>query len=170
MIAPMDEQMCPCGSDTPLGECCQPIIEGDRSASTAEALMRSRYSAYVLGEIDYIVDTTHSEVSESMDREEAQRWSSESEWLGLTIHDTEDGQTGDDAGTVTFTAKYRYEGKVHTHRERSSFLREDGRWKFHSVLGDGTELELVAVQPRSEVGRNDPCPCGSGKKYKRCHG
>jgi len=170
MIADMSESNCACGSGTLYEQCCEPAITGATPASTAEVLMRSRYTAYTRGEIDYVVESNHSDTRDEINRDEVERWSRESDWLGLTIHETEAGETGDDEGTVTFTARYRLDGHAHDHRERSSFLREDGQWRFHSVLGDVDEIELTPVQPASTVGRNDPCPCGSGTKYKKCHG
>lgn len=165
-----DENLCPCGSGRELDNCCLPAVRGEREPDTAEALMRSRYTAYVLGELDYIVETNHSSTRDEVDREEIERWSTGSDWLGLSILDTEAGGSEDAEGTVTFTARYRYEGTTHTHRERSRFERENSAWRFHSVLGDGTELDLVPVTASSTVGRNDPCPCGSGKKHKKCCG
>jgi SEC-C motif domain protein len=155
---------CPCGSGATLEACCGKFHAGT-PAPTAEALMRSRYSAYVLGDIDYLVRTHHLPKGEEVDRETAERWSKESEWLGLEVLATEKGGPEDSEGMVEFAARYRAGGSEHRHHERSTFRRIGGEWRFI----DGREVRPPPV--RSEkIGRNDPCPCGSGKKYKRCHG
>jgi SEC-C motif-containing protein len=124
-------------------------------AETAEALMRSRYAAHVLGEIDYLIETWDAR---GVDREAVARWARESEWLGLEIVATARGGPQDRDGVVEFRARFRDgAGALHVHHERSRFRRRDGRW----VYADGE-----VVKP----GRNDPCPCGSGKKHKRCCG
>ena len=132
--------------------------------------MRSRYSAFVVGAVDWIVDSHHSETVDEVNRDEIESWSRDSEWLGLRIRDVTDGGEHDDDGVVHFRARYRTQGQQIDHVERAKFLREGGDWRFHSVLVDEPEHELVPVAPRSTVGRNDPCTCGSGKKYKKCCG
>ena len=160
---------CPCGSGEQLSACCLPIIEGS-PADTAEATMRARYTAFSRGDVDFILSSHHSETRDEVDPEEIERWSTSSEWLGLTIEDTEDGLAGDDTGSVTFTARYRTDGHTHNHRERAYFTRDGELWAFHSVLAQVDEPDLIPVQPASTVGRNDPCTCGSGKKFKKCCG
>lgn len=165
------DSTCPCGSDSPFAACCGPVIDGSRTATTAEELLRSRYSAFVAGAIDWIIDSHHSDTVGEIDRDEVARWSGDSEWLGLTVRDVVDGAGSDDEGEVTFRARYRADGRVVDHDERAYFVRTDDGWKFHSVLAphdDGPEL--VPVAAAATVGRNDPCPCGSGAKFKRCCG
>lgn len=84
-------------------------------------------------------------------------------WTGLEILHTEAGELGDENGTVEFLAHYRTPAITSSLHEKSSFVREDGQWFYE-------EDETLTSQPlRSEkVGRNQPCPCGSGKKYKKC--
>lgn len=163
---------CPCGSEKTYADCCEPVIQGEREASTAEELMRSRYSAYALGEIDWIMASHHPDTVESVDRHTTEHWSNDSDWLGLTINDTEGGGPDDDDGAVNFRARYRQHGQVINHNEMAYFARDDGAWRFHSVLADPEEEQpdLVPVTAAAPAGRNDPCPCGSGKKYKKCHG
>jgi SEC-C motif domain protein len=160
---------CPCGSGKDQEACCLPVINGT-PAETAEATMRARYTAFTRGDVDFILSSHHSETRDEVDRDEIERWSTSSEWLGLTIEDTEDGGASDDEGTVTFVARYRIDGHVHNHRERAYFTRDESAWAFHSVLSEVDEPELIPVQPAATVGRNDPCTCGSGKKYKKCCG
>lgn len=144
-----------------------PVIRRERSASTAEELMRSRYTAFVVGDVEWIMDSHHPDTVNEIDRDEVARWSTGSEWLGLRIRSVEDGGAQDATGEVTFRARYRVQGQVVDHAERARFERCDGEWRFHSVV-DEAAPELVPVASRSTVGRNDPCPCGSGRKYKKC--
>jgi SEC-C motif-containing protein len=126
--------------------------------------MRSRYSAHALGLIDYLMATWEAR---GVDREAIARWARESEWLGLEIVATERGGSGDSDGIVEFRARYRDKrSATHVHHERSRFRRRDERW----VYVDGETPAARPVQRAATVGRNDPCPCGSGKKYKRCCG
>lgn len=158
-------QTCPCGSGAGLDACCGPIIGGN-PARTAEALMRSRYSAYALGELDHIERTQAVLAGEAFDRPAAEAMARTVEWTGLEILGTSGGGEPDDAGTVEFAAHFRRDGQPHVLREVSSFRREQGRWIYvDGVISPGSEPR------RSEkVGRNAPCPCGSGKKYKKCCG
>jgi SEC-C motif domain protein len=144
-----------------------PIIRGSIAAPTAEAVMRARYASYALGEIDYVMSSVHPDSPGEADRNAAEQWAKNSEWLGLTIVDTKDGQDGDETGEVEFIAHFSIGGREAKHHERARFRRHDGKW----VYFDGDELKpkpIVNEGPR--IGRNDPCHCGSGKKYKKCHG
>jgi SEC-C motif-containing protein len=158
---------CPCGSGAPLAGCCGRFLEGGEHAPTAEALMRSRYTAFTLARIDYVTATHDPETREDHDPEAAKKWAGNSEWLGLQIVSTVKGGSDDDEGTVEFEARYRSNGVEHDHREISTFVKREGIWYF----SDGRVLGPRTVRhdgPR--IGRNDPCPCGSGKKYKKCCG
>ena len=148
-------------------DCCLPLIRGKAKATTAEKLMRSRYAAFVLGEIDYIIATHHSKTVGEVDRPGIEEWSKKSKWLGLNIIDTHAGREGDEQGTVTFHVQYEMDGKVHDHREHSLFEKEKGEWKF--LDAQPAKAETVRRE-EPKVGRNDPCPCGSGKKHKKCCG
>ncbi|HEY2745834.1 MAG TPA: YchJ family metal-binding protein [Polyangia bacterium] len=119
---------CPCGSGRPLDRCCGPLLDGTAAAETAEALMRSRYSAHVLGRIDYIIATHDAESRDAVDRAAVERWARQSEWLGLVIVARERGGRDDDSGVVEFKATYRRRGAIVVHHERSRFRRRDGRW------------------------------------------
>jgi SEC-C motif-containing protein len=157
---------CLCGNPKTTTECCGAIIAGERPAQTAEQLMRSRYVAYVRGDIDYLVATHDPKTKRRFDREAAARWARSARWQGLRVAAVEDGGPEDDSGVVEFIASFTMDGKLQTHHERSRFRRlDDGRW----VYSDGHPPERAA-QARPRVGRNQPCPCGSGKKYKRCCG
>jgi SEC-C motif-containing protein len=158
---------CPCGSGKPLEECCGVYIRGEARPETAEALMRARYTAYATGEVDYVLSTHDPERNGEVDRSSTELWSKKSEWLGLEILNTQGGGPLDDSGTVEFVARYKIRGTTVTHRERGTFRRHNGNW----VFVDGEQVSgppVVREGPR--IGRNHPCPCGSGKKYKKCCG
>jgi SEC-C motif domain protein len=155
---------CPCGSGDELDGCCGLRLDGV-PAATALALMRSRYTAYVRGAIDYLIETHDPSTRASIDRAGITDWSRQTEWLGLEILDTVRGGEHDDEGIVEFIARGHTRGTPFAHRERSRFRRRDGAWYYV----DGTQPRAPA-RAAAAVGRNDPCPCGSGMKYKRCHG
>ncbi|HET7501038.1 MAG TPA: YchJ family protein [Kofleriaceae bacterium] len=156
--------MCPCGSGVPEAACCGKYHRG-APAPTAVALMRSRYTAYVRGEIDYLLATHDAATRGKVDVEAIRRWARETTWLGLEIVDTVAGGEGDDTGIVEFVARGATGGRPFVQRERSRFRRVDGQWRYVDGTAGGEPARRVA-----SVGRNDPCPCGSGMKYKRCHG
>ncbi len=164
MAEPKD---CPCGSGARYSACCKPYHTGDAQPATAEALMRARYSAFATGRVDYIRDTLHPRARKDHDDDAVRRWSKESEWLGFEIVSARGGGEADARGTVEFIARFKAGGEEQVHHEKAEFARVDGRWTF-------VDGKLVAgapvVREAPKVGRNDPCPCGSGKKYKQCHG
>ncbi|MFT3782388.1 MAG: YchJ family protein [Nibricoccus sp.] len=158
--------LCPCGSNKEYEVCCGPIIAG-APAPTAEALMRSRYTAYVKHEYAHLEKTLSEAQRKDFDAADSKRWAESSEWLGLTIHQTEKGGPDDEQGMVHFTAKFRAEGEDREHIEAALFTKESGRWVYSGYIQPkGTPVR----RETPKVGRNDPCPCGSGKKYKKCCG
>tara|TARA_R110002110_G_scaffold7200_13_gene36550 strand:- start:2004 stop:2477 length:474 start_codon:yes stop_codon:yes gene_type:complete len=156
----MAEKQCRCGSGARLDACCGPYLAG-LPAPTAEALMRSRYTAFSLGDGAYIARTSAAE-----HRDGTAPALPDVAWVGLRINSTSGGGPADETGTVDFTARFRDGGETRVHRENSRFRREDGLW----VYVDGEIAPAAAPQPVGKTGRNDPCPCGSGKKFKRCCG
>ena len=154
---------CPCGSGRTYDDCCGPYIAG-AVAPTAATLMRSRYTAYAEGNNAYLIETLAPESRD--DEEPVDNQANNMKWLGLEIRATEKGGEADDTGTVEFIAKYKMGNQAGVHHERSTFRREDGRW--YCIGGE--------INPKPEqrtvdkVGRNEPCPCGSGKKFKKCCG
>lgn len=134
---------------------------------TAEALMRSRYAAYVEHAIDYLGDTLHPAHRADWDRDATRRWAESAQWRGLEIVTTEAGGADDTDGIVEFIARFDEDGVAREHRERSRFKRETGRWYY--VDGD-TPKPATQRHAAPKVGRNDPCPCGSGRKFKKCCG
>lgn len=129
---------CPCGSGKPFSFCCEPAIAGRKPAASAEALMRSRYTAFALGAIDYLINTTASRKRSPQDAELLSEQTQVTTWTGLVILHTEAGSPRDKTGTVEFKASFDSpEGSGILH-ERSRFEREQGLW----VYTDG-EVELL---------------------------
>jgi len=155
---------CPCGSGVEYADCCEPYITGAKNAPTAEALMRSRYSAYVKHAIDYIIGTCIE--GDSMSREGITDWSEKSNWLGLKIISVKNGGTDDSKGIVVFEATYERKGLKNIHSEIAKFAKQEDRWFFV----DGKIAPKPIVRMNEKTGRNEPCFCGSGKKYKYCCG
>ena len=159
--------LCPCGSTLEFELCCSPILSGGQPAKTAEALMRARYSAYAKCDVDFLHSSLHPAHRQDHDRNATRRWAENSEWLGLEIAATEAGQEADDEGKVEFIATFKEKGVIRRYHEQSRFKKEQGKWFF---------VDGQMVKPKTEVhagpkvGRNDPCPCGSGKKFKKCCG
>ena len=157
---------CPCGSKTAYAECCGPLHRGEREAETAAELMRSRYAAFVKQQVDYIIETSHSEAHKDLKRDEIEAWARDSTWHGFEIIDVQAGGPDDDQGLVEFMAFYDdAEGNEVEHHEKSIFAREEGKWRFLDGM-PGKQEPYRREEPK--VGRNDPCPCGSGKKFKKC--
>lgn len=159
-------EKCPCGSGNNYDDCCKIFISGKKSAPTAQALMRARYSAYAKHEIDFIEATHIREERDNVSVEETKQWSEESQWLNLEILSTKKGLETDDTGVVEFKAKYRQADVIYTHHEVSKFSKAEGKWFF--AEGRSSVSSAGIGSDATKVGRNDPCPCGSGKKYKKC--
>jgi len=126
--------------------------------------MRSRYSAYVEHAVDYIINTCVHRGKDDIDYKSTRDWSEKSTWLGLKIIAAENGGFADSEGTVEFEATYERDGLKDIHHEKAKFKKENGEWLYDE--GHVTPLTIVRAGPK--IGRNDPCPCGSGKKYKHC--
>lgn len=147
---------CPCGTGVPYQQCCQPLHKG-AAALSPERLMRSRYSAYALGLIDYLVSSTLPAQQPLLDRQAIEQWSHASIWLGLTVEDTPAVEPHAQRAQVTFTAHWADpDGQRCSHRECSDFVKRHEHWFF--------------IDPNHPVkaSRNDPCPCDSGRKFKQC--
>lgn len=162
----MKNSLCPCQSGEKYSACCEPILTGKKPAATAEALMRSRYSAFVTGHIDYLEESLHPDHRAEYDSATTKKWASESEWLGLQILQTRKGGEEDQEGEIEFAASFRQKGgKALVHHEIGTFSRHNGRWYY--VDGKAARDEPIRNEG-PKIGRNDLCPCGSGKKYKKC--
>ena len=121
--------------------------------------MRSRYSAYCEGNVDYLIDTRHPSKRKFDDRINLVKSVKTTVWESLAVLSTRQGRKRDTTGLVEFMAVYSQPewGQLH---ERSRFIKDDERWFY--VDGE----MLPPVLPK----RNQPCWCGSGKKFKHCHG
>jgi len=153
---------CPCGSGRTLDQCCGPLLAG-AAADTPEALMRSRYTAFARRDVDYLESTLAPEAKEDFNRADAETWAKEAAWQGLEVRGA---TTEGDQGTVEFVARYRTRGQPFAHHELASFRKAAGRW----LYVDGVINPKPAQRVAAKVGRNDPCPCGSGRKFKKCCG
>ncbi len=159
------DKPCPCGSGKTYTECCGPFIAGDADPQTAEALMRSRYTAYAVCAVDYLRDSMHPDTRDrGFDRDSVEQWSKHSEWLGIEVLNSRKGTADDDEGTVEFIARYKDDKTTFDHHETSQFRKHNGRWYFV----DGRMMNEPYRREAPKIGRNEPCPCGSGKKYKKC--
>lgn len=125
-----DSSPCPCQSGALYGGCCGPFHAGKAVPETAEQLMRSRYSAYVFRQIDYLVETTHPEARTASLRTDIEAFADAANWQSLTVLKTSQGQPGDKTGKVEFIARYFEGGALREHREHSRFRRFHGRWKY----------------------------------------
>ena len=148
--------LCPCGSAVEYSLCCQPYLTGAKVAPNPSHLMRSRYTAFVVKQADYLIRTWHPSCHAAAFRADIEAGFASTQWLGLTVFEQSMEKTGTE-GYVSFVARFNENGKSGAIIERSRFLKEDGQWYYI----DGT---------RPQFGRNDPCPCGSGKKFKKCCG
>ena len=142
---------CPCGSGKAYAECCQGFHRREAVPESPEALMRSRYSAFVLGLADYLLATWHPDT-----RPATLDVSDSPDWVGLEVLSS--GSEGD-RGQVHFRAMYRVQGGFGYLEEESDFVGEEGRWYY---------LSGKTSEGRLDPGRNDRCPCGSGRKFKAC--
>ncbi len=155
---------CPCGSEKEYGECCGPIIDGTTLAPSAEALMRSRYSAFVKGELDHIERTDAPEIRGDFNRAELEHVVRECKWHNLKIKKViESGETAQ----IECVIRFLYNRQEMIQTEISSFRRENGHWLY--VSGE-INPKQEPVRNENKIRRNDPCPCGSGKKAKKCCG
>jgi SEC-C motif-containing protein len=127
--------------------------------------MRARYSAYVNAEMDFIFESTHPEHRQGYDHDGTKEWAETAEWKGLEIISTTKGGADDSVGEVEFIARFTEKEAAREHHEAGQFKKKEGKWYF-------TEGQMVRQKPISvtKVGRNDPCSCGSGIKYKKCCG
>ncbi|MGB2110006.1 MAG: YchJ family protein [Marinobacter vinifirmus] len=145
-----DGQICPCGGGQVYSACCGRWHAG-APAPSPEALMRSRFTAFVTGDSNYLLATWHPDT-----RPESLSLDGSPEWTALQIFSA--GEQGA-KGLVHFRAIYRTGSGWGYLEEHSDFVKEGGHWFY--VAGETSEGTL-------KPGRNEPCPCGSGRKYKSC--
>jgi SEC-C motif domain protein len=148
---------CPCNSGKSFADCCQPYLDGKANPPTPEALMRSRYTAYACKDAPYILATSHPVLRATLQLKDIAAWANAAAFKRLEVLET---KTVGEEGFVRFIAWFKEKGRLQAIHERSRFLQEDGKWLYI----DGQHL------PTKMPGPNDPCPCGSGAKYKKCCG
>lgn len=129
-----------------------------------EELLRKRYEAFEKGDVDYILETHHSETRDQIEREAVQSWSKNSRWKGLEVKEKK--TEGQDKAFIHFTVKYERNFETVDHTEWAEFRKEDGKWFYYDSEFPAPETIKRASE---KLGRNDPCHCGSGKKFKKCH-
>jgi len=151
---------CPCGSGLNLNDCCYRFIPGSDKPATAEQLMRSRYTAFTLADGDYLYRSHHPAFRGAESPESLTQFAREISWQRLEVIAAQGGP-GDEQGEVEFKAWHVQAGQFFVLHERSRFARIDGQW----LYADGDSRRI-----KQKIGRNDPCPCGSGKKHKKCCG
>lgn len=148
--------LCYCGSGQAFNQCCEGFIKGTRAPETAEQLMRSRFSAYCLADYQYILDTYCIDGRATLSKDMLGASAQGTQWLSLDVLATSEDQ-------VEFVATYRDAdgfGRLH---ERSDFVLEEGYWRY-------TRGDILPDSGAFSPGRNDLCPCNSGKKFKKCCG
>ena len=129
-LLPATDTPCPCGTQKPLNDCCLPFIKGMLNPTTAEQLMRSRYSAHSLLAIDYLWDTWSPEQRLRSNKGDILIWAESCDWLGLQILATQQGGASDDKGIVEFIAMFRSQGQIQQHHEISHFKKVLGKWLY----------------------------------------
>jgi SEC-C motif-containing protein len=160
-VAPTADQPCPCGSGGKFGGCCLPILKKEKPAADAEQLMRSRFSAHVVRNFEHL-HRTHLESSK--EPYVADPEAGGTNWTRLKIHSHEKSPKPGFA-TVDFTAYYQEADAEKALHEKAEFQNIEGTWYYIRALRQGP-APIKTTQ--AKAGRNDPCPCGSGKKYKQC--
>lgn len=163
----MENSLCKCDTGKQFSACCEPVLNGQKVPQNAVDVMRARYTAFVLGKIDFIMSTIAPSKKSEYDRKSVEDWSRSTEWTGLEIVSTENGGAADDTGEVEFIAHYRGKNSAKKHHEQASFVKIKGAWYFEN--GRAPAIDQV-IRDAPKIGRNDPCTCGSGKKYKKCCG
>lgn len=158
---PGKDQPCPCGTGKTFAACCEPILARQRPAESAEELMRSRFTAHVLRDFEHLHRTC---LETSKEPYVPDPEAGGTDWTRLVIHSHEPGPR---PGTsyVDFTAYYRENDAEQALHEKAEFQRLDGEWIYTRAVRQGP-APIRSAAPK--VGRNAPCPCGSGKKYKQC--
>ena len=124
-----EKNLCPCGSEKPYEACCEPYHLA-KNAPTAEALMRSRYSAFVFKLSDYLVETTHPSERHKHLKEEIEATCRQLVWTHLSVIETWQGRENDKVGKVSFSATFMQEGIQGVHTEHSRFKRFGKAWMY----------------------------------------
>jgi len=153
----MIKQLCPCGSNQLFQECCSVFIEHKQIPETALQLMRSRFTAYINHDLDYLLNTWHHSTRPTdMIQNDLQL----TKWKQLYIVETTLGLAQDKCGRVEFVAYFKNNESYEKLHEVSDFVKDQNKWFYVN----GKIINNSNFQP----GRNSFCYCGSGKKFKKC--
>ncbi|MDA9556006.1 YchJ family metal-binding protein [Vibrio sp.] len=159
-----DLTACPCGSSKAYTDCCKLVHEHHQHAVSPEMLMRARYAAHVFKLVNFVIQTYHPSCHAQNDAK-AIAESVHSDWISL--HVLEAMPPKGNEGFVTFTAHFEQNNESYQLTERSRFIKEDGLWYY--IDGEfPSDHEPKKEMDKHKIGRNDPCICGSGKKFKKC--
>jgi SEC-C motif-containing protein len=149
---------CPCGSQQNYSECCRPFIENQAHPPNAECLMRSRYTAYVVGNMDYLETTAKGAALKNFNPTETKSWNDNIYWLGLKVISH---QAFGNQAKVEFIARYQQQAIIHSLHEISNFDDIDGKWFYTGGVWKPSQTQRLS--------QNSTCWCGSHKKFKNCH-
>lgn len=153
---------CPCGSKRQYTVCCEPYLKNKQQPDTPEGLMRSRYTAYCLADIDYIQKTMQDKALVGFDAVTAKRWAKRVTWIKLAVLDTT--LESSHKGYVEFIATFVDGHILKSIHEKSEFIEQKGQWYYV----DGVQFTSLDETKRL-ISRNSVCPCGSQRKFKNCH-
>ena len=121
---------CYCENKKPYKACCEVFHLNNGKTETAEQLMRSRYSAFVLANGDYLMQTHHRSTRPTSEKKAIVKWAKSVEWIKLEVLETTKGLEKDIEGTVTFNAYFYDNGKVDVIHEKSAFIKENEKWYY----------------------------------------
>ncbi|NCP63039.1 MAG: YchJ family protein [Paraglaciecola sp.] len=153
-------KICYCGSGRTFDECCRVYLENKKSPPNAEALMRSRFSAYATENFAYILATYAPLQRSALTIDSLAQNAAQTRWLKLVVH--QHLSKGHHA-QVEFSAYYQVDGSFYCMHETSDFILQANKWYYSEGLIHRDSGQVV-------MQRNDPCLCQSGKKYKKCCG
>jgi SEC-C motif domain protein len=157
---------CHCGANFTFEQCCQPYLSGVKQPPTAESLMRSRYSAFVVEDINYIKDTMTGEMLKNFSYDQTLAYAQSVTWQRLNVIASSADDPAATTAWVEFEVYYILNGIEKCLYEYSSFERMENRWFY--IDSEKSRLTDCGDKTLSNLGRNDKCHCGSGKKYKKC--
>lgn len=157
-MASLSDLPCLCNSKKSYAQCCEKLHLGTAYATTPEQLMRSRYTAYAIKNAEYIYQTYANEKQQENPLNDIAEFAISSRFINLEIVMSDHNEYN---GIVEFCASYFYKDLFCKLHEKSRFIKEENVWKYL----DGE----IFPTTETHIGRNDTCPCGSGKKYKKCH-
>jgi SEC-C motif-containing protein len=148
----MNSKKCACKSGLDFVHCCEKFLRVESVPPTALALMRSRYVAYCLGDVNYLQATTHDHTWQDEELKFIQDWADNSFWQHLEIIDFSEDM-------VEFKAYYIFNKTQHVHHEKSRFAKINDMYKY---------IDGEIFEDKVNFLRNEKCICASGDKYKRC--